>query len=62
MTISAPYLTDKKLSAPYLRFVGARLHEMAQSELMQMISPAIVQEIKRDDPKPKFRAYVVGHE
>jgi hypothetical protein len=29
---------------------------------MQMISPAIVQEIKRDDPKPKFRAYVVGHE
>jgi len=62
MTISAPYLIDKKLSAPYLRFVGARLHEMAQSELMQMISPAIVQEIKRDDPKPKFRAYVVGHE
>ena len=61
MTISAPYL-DQKLSVPYLRFVGARLHEMAQNELMLMISPAIVQEIKRDDPKPKFRAYVVGHE
>lgn len=62
MKIQAPYLTDKKLSAPYLRFVGARLHEMAQSEMMKMISPAIIQEIKRDDPKPKFRAYVVGHE
>jgi len=62
MKIQAPYLTDKKLSAPYLRFVGARLHEMAQNELMAMISPAIIQEIKRDDPKPKFRAYVVGHE
>lgn len=62
MNFNAKYLTDKKLSAPYLRFVGARLHEMAQNELMQMISPAIVQEIKLDDPKPKFRAYVVGHE
>jgi len=61
-TILAPYLTDQKLNAPYLRFVGARLHEMAQNEMMAMISPAIIQEIQRDDPKPKFRAYVVGHE
>lgn len=62
MKISAPYLTDKTIKAPYLRFVSARLHEMAQSELMAMIAPAIVQEIQARDPKPKFRAYVVGHE
>jgi len=62
MKFSALYLKDKKFNAPYLNFVSARLIEMAQNEMMAMISPAIIDEIKRDDPKPKFRAYVVGHE
>lgn len=62
MKFSALYLEDKKFNAPYLHFVSARLIEMAQNEMMAMISPAIIQEIKRDDPKPKFRAYIVGHE
>lgn len=62
MSIRAPYLADKKIKAPYLRFVNARLHEMAQSELMSMIDPAILQHIKATDQNPKFRAYVIGHE
>lgn len=45
-----------------IKFVNAALHEMAQSELMAMISPAQLVVIKATDPNPKFRAYVVGHE
>ena len=42
--------------------VYAVAHEMAQGELMNMIPPAILAQIKARDPNPKFRAYIVGHE
>ena len=40
----------------------AFLLEMAESEIMNMVSTAQYMRIKLSDPKPVFRAYVVGHE
>jgi len=40
----------------------AFLLEMAESEIMNMVSTAQYMRIKLADPKPVFRAYVVGHE
>ena len=40
----------------------AFLLEMAESEIMDMVSTAQYMRIKASDPKPIFRAYVVGHE
>lgn len=40
----------------------AFLLEMAESEIMNMVSTAQYMRIKLTDPKPVFRAYVVGHE
>ena len=40
----------------------AFLLEMAESEIMDMVSTAQYMRIKLVDPKPVFRAYVVGHE
>ena len=40
----------------------AFLLEMAESEIMDMVSTAQYMRIKTTDPKPIFRAYVVGHE
>lgn len=40
----------------------AKLQSMASSEIMNIIPHDIYMEIKQKDPKPLFRAYVIGHE
>lgn len=42
--------------------ITARVREMAQSEIADMIGPARIREIQRTDPHPVFKAFVVGHE
>lgn len=40
----------------------ATLREMAASEIAEMIGSAKIEEIKARDPRPVFKAFVVGHE
>ena len=42
--------------------IQCRLRMMAASEISQMIPPARLREIKLSDPRPVFKAFVVGHE
>lgn len=42
--------------------IKARLQNMAQDEILSMISTDTVARIKKKDKNPEFRAYVVGHE
>ena len=42
--------------------IRAKLRCMAESEILGMIPPARLAEIKRSDPTPMFKAFVVGHE
>lgn len=42
--------------------IKATLHAMAETEILSMISHGEFLRIKQEDPKPLFRAYVVGHE
>ena len=42
--------------------IKATILEMASSEILSHIPANIYEDIKREDPKPIFRAYVVGHE
>lgn len=42
--------------------IRAILLAMAANEIKQMIPPYLFEDIKRRDPKPLFRAYVVGQE
>ena len=42
--------------------IRAKLRCMAESEILGMIPPARLAEIKRGDPTPMFKAFVVGHE
>lgn len=42
--------------------IRARLLHMADSEIKAMIPPYFFSDIKRRDPKPLFKAYVVGQE
>jgi hypothetical protein len=42
--------------------IRARLLEMAADEITQLIPSRILADIKRNDPHPTFRAYVIGHE
>ena len=42
--------------------IRARLLHMAESEIKAMIPPYYFADIKRRDPKPIFKAYVVGQE
>ena len=42
--------------------IKAQLHYMADSEIMNMISPNKYAEIKAKDSKPIFKAFVIGHE
>ena len=42
--------------------IQCRLRMMAASEIAQMIPPARLREIKLNDPRPVFKAFVVGHE
>lgn len=42
--------------------IRARLLEMAADEITALIPPRILADIKRNDPHPTFRAYVIGHE
>ena len=42
--------------------IRARLLEMAAEEISQLIPDRILADIKKDDPHPTFRAYVIGHE
>lgn len=42
--------------------IRAQLRCMAASEIMQMIPRERLEEIKRTDPTPVFKAFVVGHE
>ena len=44
-----------------LKFL-AHLQEMSDSEIKRIIPPYVLDDIKRKDPKPVFRAYVVGQE
>jgi len=42
--------------------IGATLHAMAEGEILSLVSHGEYLRIKQMDPKPVFRAYVVGHE
>lgn len=42
--------------------IRAKLLHMAESEIKAMITPYYFQDIKRRDPKPLFKAFVVGQE
>lgn len=42
--------------------IRATLHAMAETEILSMINHGEYLRIKQEDPKPLFRAYVVGHE
>ena len=42
--------------------IKAQLREMAASEIMEMIPPDKLQQIRATDPRPLFKAFVVGHE
>lgn len=42
--------------------IRAHLREMAADEIAAMIDPATLAEIRRTDPHPLFKAFVVGHE
>lgn len=42
--------------------IKAVLIEMASSEIMSIIDPKMYQVIKKQNPKPHFKAFVVGHE
>lgn len=40
----------------------AHVHEMAADEIRRIVPETVIETIKRTDPDPLFRAYVVGHE
>ena len=40
----------------------AQLQAMAKSEILAMIPPYMLERIKERDPKPLFKAFVIGHE
>lgn len=42
--------------------IRAVLHMMAESEILAMVSPDRMHEIKAKDPRPQLKAFVVGHE
>ena len=42
--------------------IKAQLRCMAQNEILEMIPPARLREIKRKDPMPMIKAFVIGHE
>jgi len=42
--------------------IRATLIEMASSEIMSIVDPRMYSAIKKSDPKPHFKAFVVGHE
>ena len=42
--------------------IRAQLRMMAASEIMEMIPPDVLRDIKAKDPNPMFKAFVVGHE
>ena len=42
--------------------IRAQLRCMAESEIMAMISPDVLKDIKAKDAHPMFKAFVVGHE
>jgi len=42
--------------------IRATLIEMASSEIMSIVDPRMYSVIKKSDPKPHFKAFVVGHE
>ena len=42
--------------------IRARVQNMAQDDIMSMISPDTIERIKAQDKHPEFRAYVIGHE
>lgn len=42
--------------------IRARLLHMAESEIKAMIPPYFLESVKQKDPKPLFKAYVVGQE
>lgn len=42
--------------------IRARFLHMASNEIMEMIPPYMLEDIKRRDPKPLFKAFVVGQE
>jgi len=42
--------------------IRATLLHMAESEIKKIIPPYVMDDIKQKDPKPLFRAYVVGQE
>jgi len=44
------------------QYFKAQFQNMAQSEILDMISSDTLARIKQKDPSPEFRAYVVGHE
>jgi len=39
-----------------------RIHQMAANDIVALIPAEVLADIKKEDPAPVFRAYVVGHE
>lgn len=42
--------------------IPARVLAMAESEIFELIPPRVISDIKREDPHPLFKAFVVSHE
>lgn len=40
----------------------AQIQAMANDEVLRMISPRTIRDIKREDPNPMFKAFCIGHE
>jgi hypothetical protein len=45
------------MKTKHLHFRGI-IHEMAESEIISLIDPVKLQEIRANDPHPLFRAYL----
>lgn len=43
-------------------YIKAHIRAMAEDEVMQMIPGRVIKDIKREDPHPLFKAFVVSHE
>jgi hypothetical protein len=40
----------------------ARIRAMSEAEVMAVVPPRIIRDIKREDPRPLFKAFVIGQE
>ena len=43
-------------------YIKAHVRAMAEADVLQMVPDRVIKDIKRDDPSPLFKAFVVSHE